>query len=190
MTVSLCHTPGLLVGLLVATSFSSAPLLKPPPCPPGHAAESAAPLLRARRSDSPGVAASPTDGGARRLTLDPRLRQSTGRSCAPSRSVQRRGGRLRPDGRVLALVGQSADRASGRPSWRCAWAPTASVFKVISATALVERRSGAPHLLPAACHRSSGQPRRPAAIDRRCETLAFGLGKSRTRSSPSWRRGA
>ena len=57
-----------------------------------------------------------------------------------------------PDGRVLAMVGRSAAEPRLGPAELAlhAWAPSASVFKVVSATALVRgRRLGRdPHLLP------------------------------------------
>ena len=57
-----------------------------------------------------------------------------------------------PDGRVLAMVGRSAadPRLGAAELALRPWAPAASVFKVVSATALVdERRLGRdPHLLP------------------------------------------
>src|SRR5215471_15348793 len=82
------------------------------------------------------------DGGLAALTIDPRIQEATEGvlkafqipyGAAVVLSV--------PDGRVLALVGRSAvDQRLGpeelalRP-----WAPAASVFKVVSATALVGR---------------------------------------------------
>src|ERR1700729_2101780 len=62
-----------------------------------------------------------TDGGHAELTLDPRLQ-------------------TRPDGRVLAMVGRSAVDPRLGPADLALhpWAPSASVFKVVSATALVE----------------------------------------------------
>ena len=88
-----------------------------------------------------------------------------------------------PDGRVLALVGQSAADPRLGPSELAlrAWAPAASVFKVISAAALVENgvmgstrtcyHGGVSSIL------ADNLVDLPA-IDRRCDTLAFGLGKS------------
>jgi cell division protein FtsI/penicillin-binding protein 2 len=89
-----------------------------------------------------------------------------------------------PDGRVLALAG----RASSDPSLGAAdlalrpWAPAASVFKIVAASALVSQAGlsagtracyhggvsglGADNLID--------MPR----LDRRCETLGFGIGKS------------
>src|SRR5262245_41488642 len=81
------------------------------------------------------------DGGRHaELTLGPRLQSSTEDvlrqfqipyGAAVAISI--------PDGRVLALVGQSAadPRLGAAELALRAWAPAASVFKVVSATALV-----------------------------------------------------
>ena len=88
-----------------------------------------------------------------------------------------------PDGRVLAMVGQSAADPRLGPSELALrpWAPAASVFKVVSAAALVENgvmgstrtcyHGGVSAIL------ADNLVDLPA-IDRRCDTLAFGLGKS------------
>src|SRR6187551_2904919 len=124
------------------------------------------------------------DGGQAELTLDPRMQQSTEDvmrtfqipfGAAVVVSV--------PDGRVLALVGQSAadPRLGAAELALRPWAPAASVFKVVSAAALVENG-----VLGSArtCYHG-GVSSIVAdnlvdlpAIDRRCDTLAFGLGKS------------
>ena len=124
------------------------------------------------------------DGGLAELTLDPQMQQSTESllrafqvpfGAAVVVSV--------PDGRVLALVGQSAadPRLGAAELALRPWAPAASVFKVVSAAALVENG-----VLGSArtCYHG-GVSSIVAdnlvdlpAIDRRCDTLAFGLGKS------------
>src|SRR5205814_7139010 len=106
--------------------------------------KTAAPALRAETIRLAGrrYVAALSDGGRAELTLDPRLQQSTETllrafqipfSAAVVVSV--------PDGRVLALVGESAADPRLGPADLAlrAWAPAASVFKVISATALVEK---------------------------------------------------
>jgi cell division protein FtsI/penicillin-binding protein 2 len=85
---------------------------------------------------------------------------------------------------VLALIGQSAaePRLGARELALGAWAPAASVFKVISAAALVTEGglSGATR----ACYHGGVSSILPdnlvdlPIIDRRCDTLAYGLGKS------------
>jgi len=178
------HTSGLVVGLLVATVFS--PSVAAESMPAGAGAETAAPVLRADTIRFTGrrYVADLADGGRAELTLDPRLQQTTE---SVLRAFQIPFGAAVvisvPDGRVLALVGQSAADPRLGPSELAlrAWAPAASVFKVISATALVENgvmggtrtcyhggvsSIGADNLVDV------------PAIDRRCDTLAFGLGKS------------
>jgi penicillin-binding protein A len=177
------HTSGLLVGLLVSTVFSPSAAAESTLT---GAAETATPVLRAETIRLVGrrYVAELADGGRAELTLDPRLQQSTE---AVLRSFQIPFGAAVvvsvPDGRVLALVGQSAADPRLGPSELAlhAWAPAASVFKVISATALVE--SGVMGGTRTCYH--GGVSSIVAdnlvdvpAIDRRCDTLAFGLGKS------------
>jgi cell division protein FtsI/penicillin-binding protein 2 len=153
---------------------------------PGSRETTAAPTVRPETIRFAGrrYVADLTDGGRAELTLDPRLQQSTE---ALLRSFQIPFGAAVvvsvPDGRVLALVGQSAADPRLGPSELAlrAWAPAASVFKVISATALVENgvmgstrtcyHGGVSSIL------ADNLVDLPA-IDRRCDTLAFGLGKS------------
>jgi cell division protein FtsI/penicillin-binding protein 2 len=87
------------------------------------------------------------------------------------------------DGRVLALVGRSAADPRLGPAELALrpWAPAASVFKVVSATALVSR--GVPGSTRACYHGgvSSILPDNLVdlpSLDRRCDTLAYGIGKS------------
>ncbi len=125
------------------------------------------------------------DGGGRAdLTLDPRLQASTEDLLRTFRipyagavvlSVR--------DGRVLAMVGQAAaDPQLGvtelalRP-----WAPAASVFKVVAASALVE--SGLTGAARTCYHGGvsailADNLLDVPALDRQCGTLAFAIGKS------------
>ncbi len=125
-----------------------------------------------------------TTGGHAELTLDPRLQAST-EDVLKAFQIPYAGAVVVsiPDGRVLALVGRSAadprlgaEQLALRP-----WAPSASVFKVVSATALVESGvSGATRV----CYHGGVSAVLPdnlidiPSIDRRCDTLAYGLGKS------------
>jgi cell division protein FtsI/penicillin-binding protein 2 len=183
--VTMPRTFGVFLGLLVATGISSSAGAKTGPAADSAAAP-AAPQLRAETIRLVGhrYVADLTEGGRAELTLDPRLQQSTE---GVLRSFQIPFGAAVvvsvPDGRVLALVGQStADPRLGASELALrAWAPAASVFKVISATALVE--SGVMGSTRTCYH--GGVSSIVAdnlvdipAIDRRCDTLAFGLGKS------------
>ena len=125
-----------------------------------------------------------TDGGHAELTLDPRLQTSTDEVLRAFQIPY--GGAVVvsiPDGRVLAMVGRSAADPRLGPADLALrpWAPAASVFKVVSATALVESGlSGATRT----CYHGGVSAVLPdnlvdiPAIDHRCDTLAFGVGKS------------
>src|SRR5580704_11742782 len=125
-----------------------------------------------------------TDGGHAELTLDPRLQTSTD-DVLRAFQIPYAGAVVIsiPDGRVLAMVGRSAVDPRLGPADLALhpWAPSASVFKVVSATALVESGvSGATRI----CYHGGVSSVLPdnlidlPAIDRRCDTLAFGVGKS------------
>jgi cell division protein FtsI/penicillin-binding protein 2 len=174
--VTMPHTSGLLFGVLVTTGFANIASAETAP----------ASTLRPETIRLAGhhYVADLTEGGRAELTLDPRLQQSTESllrafqipfGAAVVVSV--------PDGRVLAMVGQSAADPRLGPAELAlrAWAPAASVFKVVSATAMVENgltgstrtcyHGGVSSIL------ADNLVDLPA-IDRRCDTLAFGLGKS------------
>ena len=165
------RTFSFIAGLLLATAF-------------GRSAR--AQTLRADtiRLDGQHYVAELANGGHADLTLDPRLQTSTESvlrtfqipyGAAVVLSVE--------DGRVLALVGRSeVDKRLGveelalRP-----WAPAASVFKVVAATALVETGlTGAART----CYHGGVSSIVPEnlldlpSLDRRCGTLAYGIGKS------------
>src|SRR6478672_3880362 len=181
--VTMPRTSGIVVGLVAATVFLSPAGAE---SASGAAAEVPAPLIRAETIRLAGrrYVADLADGGRAELTLDPRLQQSTE---GVLRSFQVPFGAAVVvsvrDGRVLAMVGQSAADPRLGPSELAlrAWAPAASVFKVISATALVENgvmgstrtcyHGGVSSIL---ADNLVDVP----SIDRRCDTLAFGLGKS------------
>jgi penicillin-binding protein A len=184
--VTMPRTSGLVVGLLVATVSSAIAVAETAPRSAGARTEASAALLRADTIRLAGrrYVAELAEGGRAELTLDPQLQQSTESllrafqipfGAAVVVSV--------PDGRVLAMVGQSAADPRLGPAELAlrAWAPAASVFKVISAAALVE--NGVMGSTRTCYH--GGVSSIVAdnlvdlpAIDRRCETLAFGLGKS------------
>jgi peptidoglycan glycosyltransferase len=126
------------------------------------------------------------EGGAHaELTLDPRLQDAAEEVL---RSFQVPYGAAVvisvPDGRVLALAGRSEVSPELGPEELAlhAWAPAASVFKVVSAAALVSegglngdtRTCFHDGLHAVRADNLVDMPR----IDRRCETLAYGIGKS------------
>ncbi len=123
-------------------------------------------------------------GGRAQLTLDPRL-QSSIDDVLRTFQIPYAGAAVVSiaDGRVLALVGRSAAdaRLGAQQLALRPWAPSASVFKVVSATALVQRGvSGSTRV----CYHGGVSAVLPdnlidiPSIDRRCDTLAYGLGKS------------
>ncbi len=125
-----------------------------------------------------------TDGGHAELTLDPRLQTSTD-DVLRAFQIPYAGAVVIsiPDGRVLAMVGRSTVDPRLGPADLALhpWAPSASVFKVVSATALVESGvSGATRI----CYHGGVSSILPdnlvdiPAIDRSCATLAYGIGKS------------
>jgi len=180
------HTFRLVVGLLAATVFMPSATAETTAAAVASGHDAAAPVLRAETIRLAGrrYVAELADGGRAELTLDPRLQQST-ENVLRAFQIPFGGAVVVsiPDGRVLALVGQSAADPRLGPAELALrpWAPAASVFKVISAAALVENgvmgstrtcyHGGVSSIL------ADNLVDLPA-IDRRCDTLAFGLGKS------------
>jgi peptidoglycan glycosyltransferase len=124
------------------------------------------------------------EGGHAELTLDPRLQIGTD-EVLRAFQIPYAGAVVVsiPDGRVLAMVGRSAADPRLGPAELALrpWAPAASVFKVVSATALVESGvSGSTRT----CYHGGVSAVLPdnlidmPAIDGRCDTLAYGVGKS------------
>jgi cell division protein FtsI/penicillin-binding protein 2 len=137
-----------------------------------------------RLADGQVYVAALADGGRAELTLDPRLQEAT-EEVLRAFQVPYGGAAVVsvPDGRVLALVGRSAADPRLGPSELAlrAWAPAASVFKVVSATALVER--GVSPSTRTCYHAGTSAVLLDnlldlPSLDTRCDTLAYGLGKS------------
>jgi cell division protein FtsI/penicillin-binding protein 2 len=84
-----------------------------------------------------------TDGRRATLTLDPTLQEEAERLLSEARAPRAAIVALAPDGRVLALAGRAADDVKGgrgAPDDSLAlssWAPGASIFKLVTASALV-----------------------------------------------------
>jgi len=89
-----------------------------------------------------------------------------------------------PDGRVLALAGRSSLDPSLGPAELALrpWAPSASVFKIVAASALVSQGGLTPG--SRACYHGGLSAVMPEnlidlpTLDRRCDTLAYAVGKS------------
>ena len=168
---------------LAETMGSATSALSDPPNTPNPTSSRHVRLETLRRR-GPGFVAELEGGAHAELTLDPRLQNA-------AEDVLRRyqipyGAAVVisvPDGRVLALAGRSTvSRELGPEALALhAWAPAASVFKVVSVAALVQAglngesrvcyHGGLHAVLP---DNLVDVPRR----DRRCATLAYGLGKS------------
>jgi cell division protein FtsI/penicillin-binding protein 2 len=125
------------------------------------------------------------NGGHVELTLDPRLQEPI-EDVLRTFQIPYAGAVVVsiPDGRVLAMVGRSAAQPTLGPRELAlgAWAPAASVFKVVSAAALVSL--GGVSAATRTCYHGGVSAILPdnlvdvPSLDRRCETLAYGLGKS------------
>jgi penicillin-binding protein A len=150
---------------------------------PGHSG----PAIRLETMQRVGDAyfAATADGGRAELTLDPGMQEATDEVLRVF-AIPYAGAVVLsiPDGRVLAMVGRSAadSRLGAEELALRPWAPAASVFKVVSASALVELGgvSGATRT----CYHGGVSSILPdnlvdlPRIDGRCDTLAYGIGKS------------
>jgi peptidoglycan glycosyltransferase len=123
-------------------------------------------------------------GAIAELTLDPRLQAATERLL--HRGQLKYGALVVlsiPDGRVLALAGRSSvDPTAGATELALRpWAPAASVFKLVSAVALVEE-AGLSGDSRACYHGGVSSVARDNLVDNprldRCASLAYGIGKS------------
>jgi peptidoglycan glycosyltransferase len=132
-----------------------------------------------------GFVATLQGGGQAELTLEPRLQDAADEIL---RSFQVPYGAAVvvsvPDGRVLALAGRSAVSPELGPEELAlhAWAPAASVFKIVSAAALISE--GGLHSDSRVCYHGGVSSVRldnlvnVPRIDTSCATLAYGLSKS------------
>ncbi|MGN6106047.1 MAG: penicillin-binding transpeptidase domain-containing protein [Kofleriaceae bacterium] len=134
------------------------------------------------------VYTAPTADGRRAvLTLDPKLQTLAEKLLNQSRAPRGAIVAMAPDGRILALAGRRAAEDTGSLDgtfdWRLAtevWAPAASVFKLVTATALVRAgvepdgkvcyHGGVRSVLE---HNLQDDKR-----DSRCETLEYGVAHS------------
>jgi cell division protein FtsI/penicillin-binding protein 2 len=121
------------------------------------------------------------------LTLDPDLQELAEKLLNQSRAPRGAIVVLAPDGRILALAGRRTEEPKGAIKgtfdWRLAtevWAPAASVFKLVTATALVG--AGVAGDDEVCCHgglRSVTQSNlEDSKKDNRCESLAYGVAHS------------
>jgi len=127
------------------------------------------------------------DGRRAVLTLDPELQSLAEKLLDESRAP--RGGIvvMAPDGRILALAGRRTEDPKGSREgifdWRLAtdvWAPAASIFKLVTASALVGAGVGADDKV---CFHGGVRSVMESNLvdskqDSRCETLSYGVAHS------------
>lgn len=161
----------------------------PPPPLPAPAADGSPTIDLARmelRGDR--YLAPMSDGRTAVLTLDPRIQAVAEKVLKRARAPRGAIVVTHPDGRILALAGRRTEDPKGGadgiadPSLALdAWAPSASIFKVVAATALVEAGARAREKV---CYHGgirsvmesnlADSPR----LDRACNDLAFGVAHS------------
>lgn len=131
------------------------------------------------------------DGRHAILTLDPKLQAYAEKLLTDARAPRGAIVAMAPDGRILALAGRSQDistggkrtERTGKFDWRIAtdvWAPAASVFKLVTASALVSAgvspegkvcyHGGIRSVMESNLHDSKR--------DSRCEDLTYGVAHS------------
>ena len=130
----------------------------------------------------------PMKGGKRAvLTLDPDLQPLAEKLLNQSRAPKGAIVVLAPDGRILALAGRRTEDPKGSTKgtfdWRLAtdvWAPAASVFKLVTAMALVDAGLKASSEV---CYHGGKRSVMQSNLqdskkDNRCESLAYGVAHS------------
>jgi cell division protein FtsI/penicillin-binding protein 2 len=162
--------------------------------PEGAAASAAAPLLASPVPPEPialedvhldpnlGRYVAPLGGARAVLTLDPRLQARLARSLATYRVPWGATVLLEPGtGRVLAMAEHSKAEPARRGIALSALAPAASIFKIVTAAALLERGVGAGDEV---CYHGGRRRLAPRLLaddarrDRRCMSLASAFGHS------------
>jgi cell division protein FtsI/penicillin-binding protein 2 len=135
------------------------------------------------RADEAGFVQVLHDGGRVELTLDPRLQQLTERVLDEHRTAYAGAVLLSvDDGRVLAMSG----RSSAEPDKPAAeillqpWAPAASIFKLVTASALIEAGVAADTRVcyHDGVHSVEASNLAPHRGDSSCASLAYGVAKS------------
>jgi cell division protein FtsI/penicillin-binding protein 2 len=128
-----------------------------------------------------------SDGREAVLTLDPRLQAAAEQVLARARAPRGAVVVTSRDGKVLALAGRRTADPKGGPDGIVdpslaldAWAPAASIFKVVSTAAMVEAGArGADRVCFHGGVRSVMESNLvDTKQDRRCETLGYGLAHS------------
>jgi cell division protein FtsI/penicillin-binding protein 2 len=136
------------------------------------------------RADEDGFVQVLHDGGRVELTLDPRLQQMAERVLDSHRTAYAGAVLLSvEDGRVLAMAGRSSadpDKSAADLTLQ-AWAPAASIFKLVTASALVDAGVAADTRV---CYHDGIHSVEASNLtthkrwDRSCASLAYGVAKS------------
>jgi peptidoglycan glycosyltransferase len=161
----------------------------PPPRPIGGAAADRPPELDLARMELRGdrYLAPMRDGRWAILTLDPKIQAVAEKVLRRAKAPRGAIVVTHPDGRILALAGRRTDDPTGAGEGIAdprlaldAWAPSASIFKVVTAAALVE--AGVRKSDRVCFHggvRSVMESNLTASrLDRRCEDLSYGVAHS------------
>jgi peptidoglycan glycosyltransferase len=161
----------------------------PPPRPIGGAAADRTPELDLARMELRGdrYLAPMRDGRWAILTLDPKIQAVAEKVLRRAKAPRGAIVVTHPDGRILALAGRRTDDPTGAGEGIAdprlaldAWAPSASIFKVVTAAALVE--AGVRKSDRVCFHggvRSVMESNLTASrLDRRCEDLSYGVAHS------------
>jgi penicillin-binding protein A len=136
------------------------------------------------RRDGDGYIQMLKNGGRVELTLDPAMQAETERALAESSASYAAAVMISvDDGRLLALAGRSQiePELDAADLALTPWAPAASIFKLVTAAALVENGIGADARV---CYHDGVHSVEASNLiahprwDRSCRTLAFGVAKS------------
>jgi cell division protein FtsI/penicillin-binding protein 2 len=128
-----------------------------------------------------------SDGTRAKLTLDPELQKQAEKLLDQSRAPRGAIVAMAPDGRILAIAGRKTDEPKGGTKGQRdfdlathAWAPAASVFKLVTASALVEAGVDPDDKV---CYHGGIRSVRESNLvdskhDGRCESLLYGVAHS------------
>jgi cell division protein FtsI/penicillin-binding protein 2 len=124
------------------------------------------------------------DGQVVRLTLDPTLQVTAERTLLEAHALHGAAVVLSvEDGKVLAMAATDGPEVDRDASWTLRpWAPAASVFKLVTAAALVNSGKVTPST--EVCYHGGQHRLSPAQIveppghDRECQTLEYGIARS------------
>lgn len=134
--------------------------------------------------DGDGFAVPIGDGKRRaRLTIDPALQDEAGKLLKRAKAPMSAIVVMAPDGRILALAGRKQGPPSDESAYELAttaWAPAASVFKIVTASALLEAGVGADDKV--CFHGGLRSVMKTNLVDdrrdNRCESLSFAVAES------------